>query len=602
MMPIAVSAEFVGLVFNGSADNKNLCSKANAGDPSNRGVTFGTEDISKLKTHLLTKINCPSACFNEEINVSVSDVISNIKITVVTKGTNMCTVTQNDPRAEDAKKDKRGCGAGEKPPTVTVHVPAVSALGTTYVEERTIKDKSRCDAAVSQLTDSLFNNMATKDVSGANADLDRLAALPTNAPGTTPAPLDPSQYRGILQAYGLGQTDANLVIANKPEVAEILARCVTSGCSPDELQNAAKEAGITLNKDVTDQVSRIHAQWREENPDMVAEAERTYGQQSRFSSVSDFDRARQAIACIESSCGNYNTVCDPRRNSGCSYDGAWGKYQVRGNNVPSWTYAYCGQAMNPSTFVNSPGCQEAVFEGEFGRYVAQCGYEGAALRWFTGTCTPRSTRSDGLGTSASGYLSKFQRYFSGGALPFGSTANIYTRGTYGVSPFSAVNPLGYNSTENYGLPYGQTIYSPQGTPLGFFGSSGFVSAPISPPPIQQPTQQPTPQSAQPTQPPTQVNPIPTQPPVTPPPAVATIIAQPRSVFRGDIVTVSWSSVGMRTDVPCQIFAGTSFIAQGNEGTRTFETKPVTDKTVTFTIKCASIGGQIIQQTASVDIR
>src|SRR3989338_439629 len=240
MMPIAVSAEFVGLVFNGSADNKNLCSKANAGDPSNRGVTFGTEDISKIKTHLLTKINCPSACFNDEINVSVSDVISNIKITVVTKGTNMCTVTQNDPRAEDAKKDKRGCGAGEKPPTVTVHVPAVSALGTTYVEERTIKDKSRCDAAVSQLTDSLFNNMATKDVSGANADLDRLAALPTNAPGTTPAPLDPSQYRGILQAYGLGQTDANLVIANKPEVAEILARCVTSGCSPDELQNAAK--------------------------------------------------------------------------------------------------------------------------------------------------------------------------------------------------------------------------------------------------------------------------------------------------------------------------------------------------------------------------
>ncbi len=122
-------------------------------------------------------------------------------------------------------------------------------------------------------------------------------------------------------------------------------------------------------------------------------------------------KAAQAIANIESSGGNYRAV-GPVTKSG---DQAYGKYQVMGNNIPSWTKAALGVAMTPQQFLNNPQAQEAVFAHVFGGYVRQYGsYEDAASAWFSGRPMAKAgNASDVLGTSVPQYVSRFQQSFYG---------------------------------------------------------------------------------------------------------------------------------------------------------------------------------------------
>ncbi|MDP3645557.1 MAG: hypothetical protein Q8R25_00510 [bacterium] len=87
------------------------------------------------------------------------------------------------------------------------------------------------------------------------------------------------------------------------------------------------------------------------------------------------------------------------------------------------------------------------------------------------------------------------------------------------------------------------------------------------------------------------------------PPASSIIAQPKSVKRGAFVVVSWTSVGMSIDTPCQIFASSTMpIAQGNEGTQIITTDASsTATTMTFTQQCQSQTGTDVQKTASVTL-
>ena len=309
----------------------------------------------------------------------------------------------------------------------------------------------------------------------------------------------------------------------------------------------------------------------------------------------DINRAKCAIATIESgSCGgNYGTVGPPTRTGARAY----GKYQVMDFNIPSWTSQACGQAMNTEQFRADGDCQEKVFEKVYGGYVSSCGsYEAAASKWFSGRCNITNSNDGYL--SVPGYVGKFAKIFGSDNMPFGAAGAPYTGGG---SPFANVNPFnssgyqdqvvctgtGYCYLSNYGSSYPGPVST--GYPVST-GAPVSTGNPVSTGPVAQPT---IPNPVMPTG--TGVGTIPV--PVTP---VAVLLVQPKTIRKGGTASVSWSSVGMSGDLPCQLFSGTSFIAQGNGGSRNFDTAAISaSSTVTFTLQCFSLSNTRVQKTATL---
>ena len=135
-----------------------------------------------------------------------------------------------------------------------------------------------------------------------------------------------------------------------------------------------------------------------------------------------------AIASIESAgSGDYAAV-GPLTKKG---NRAYGRYQVMDFNVGPWTEKHLGKRLTPQEFLSNPKAQDAVFEGEFGGYVDRYGSpQEAASVWFTGKPMAEGAgRTDVLGTSGSGYVSKFNR-----ALGQGGTSMQPTVSTQGAMP------------------------------------------------------------------------------------------------------------------------------------------------------------------------
>ncbi|HEV2160246.1 hypothetical protein [Bradyrhizobium sp.] len=119
--------------------------------------------------------------------------------------------------------------------------------------------------------------------------------------------------------------------------------------------------------------------------------------------------AASAIASIESG-GKYDLL-GPVTKTG---DRAYGKYQVMGANIPTWTKTYTGQAMTPEQFLASPEAQEAVFKGQFGQYAQMYGPEGAAKAWFAGERGMNNPNArDQLGTTVQSYADRFSKAYGG---------------------------------------------------------------------------------------------------------------------------------------------------------------------------------------------
>jgi hypothetical protein len=135
-----------------------------------------------------------------------------------------------------------------------------------------------------------------------------------------------------------------------------------------------------------------------------------------------FEQFFRAIAEQESG-GNYSAVGVWVRG-----DRAYGKYQVMGANIPSWTAKYVGKSMTPTQYLNSPSAQEAVARGRLKEYYNKYGARGAASAWYSGNPNLHmSTRSQTGGPSIKGYvdsvISKSYKYpASGGGSASTSTA------------------------------------------------------------------------------------------------------------------------------------------------------------------------------------
>ena len=134
---------------------------------------------------------------------------------------------------------------------------------------------------------------------------------------------------------------------------------------------------------------------------------------------------KQAIAGIESG-GDYSKLGPVVLKTG---DRAYGKYQVMGANIPSWTRDALNKEMTPQQFLADEKAQEAVFEHRFGGYVKKYGREGAARAWFAGEGKDgkggmhNQNAKDSLGTSVARYSEKFLK---GLAKHGGGTGDIDT--------------------------------------------------------------------------------------------------------------------------------------------------------------------------------
>ena len=109
------------------------------------------------------------------------------------------------------------------------------------------------------------------------------------------------------------------------------------------------------------------------------------------------------IAGVESAGSGGYAAVGPDTGHGRAY----GKYQVMESNIPAWTLKYTGKQMTPEEFLNNPGAQEAVFNGEFGAQVQKYGNpQDAASVWFSGKPMDGNNASDGY-NSVPEYVAKF---------------------------------------------------------------------------------------------------------------------------------------------------------------------------------------------------
>lgn len=160
-----------------------------------------------------------------------------------------------------------------------------------------------------------------------------------------------------------------------------------------------------------------------------------------------FEQFFRAIAEQESG-GNYGA-----KGVWTGGDRAYGKYQVMGANIPSWTKKHWGTALTPEQFLNNPKAQEAVARGTLQGYWNAYGARGAAAAWYGGPGNAKnhqSTRSQYGGPSIKGYvdsvLAKAAKYSPGSGGGGGGGGSSSGGGGGGATPMSRSE-----QAENYGF-------------------------------------------------------------------------------------------------------------------------------------------------------
>jgi len=114
-----------------------------------------------------------------------------------------------------------------------------------------------------------------------------------------------------------------------------------------------------------------------------------------------------AIGQFESG-GNYKAM-GPTTNRG---DRAYGRYQVMGANIPSWTKEVLGRSMTPQEFLNDPQAQDAVARAKMQQSFDKRGnWEDVASIWFSGRPLAGNKSQDVIGTSTPRYVQNVMSIF-----------------------------------------------------------------------------------------------------------------------------------------------------------------------------------------------
>jgi hypothetical protein len=124
------------------------------------------------------------------------------------------------------------------------------------------------------------------------------------------------------------------------------------------------------------------------------------GYKKKMSSAGNVDRIAEAIGSFES--GGRYTALGPVTKNG---DRAYGKYQVMGSNIPSWTKAALGKSLTPQQFLKDQKAQDAVARYKMAILYKKYGtVEDVASVWFSGRPAKGNNSKDIIGTSVPKYI------------------------------------------------------------------------------------------------------------------------------------------------------------------------------------------------------
>lgn len=112
------------------------------------------------------------------------------------------------------------------------------------------------------------------------------------------------------------------------------------------------------------------------------------------------EKIAEAIARLESG-GKYDAM-GPVTKKG---DRAFGKYQIMGNNIPSWSKEALGRSVTPDEFLANPHLQDTIAHHKMGKYLDKYGNpQDVASAWFSGRPLKNNNSRDVLGTSVPKYV------------------------------------------------------------------------------------------------------------------------------------------------------------------------------------------------------
>lgn len=157
-----------------------------------------------------------------------------------------------------------------------------------------------------------------------------------------------------------------------------------------------------------------------------------------------FEQFFSAIVEQESG-GNYKAI-----GPMTTYGRAYGKYQVLGSNIASWTKAYYGKTLTPQQFLNNPRAQDAVARGKLKSYWNKYGARGAAAAWYGGPGSAhlhQSTRAQQGGPSIKGYVDNVMK--NALKYPAGGSSDNFATGSKATPKLSSAE-----LAEQYGFVSG----------------------------------------------------------------------------------------------------------------------------------------------------
>ncbi len=454
------------------------------------------------------------------------------------------------------------------------------------------------------------------------------------------------QLSQILQSYGVSQTDADAKVNDAEKAAEVQAQLqkFVSTSDTGEAKRVADELGFKLNKDLTDEVRldprKYAAVLTEEELDRAQLAVPTTFREVVKGVVADAlaPLCGQLGGCSDVACQyNPGTLTCRTNNPGAI---TWAPWEAKYGGQP------CGQNNNTTCFPNlESGLAAKIDLLTSSRYLG--GDNNTILRLLCNGYAPNAA-----GNNCAAYATFVQnqtgipmnqtidpknpeqvgkivmamaRMENGKFVPFtpqqleNAMAMVYggklPNGTPGFIPQIA---YGTNGGTQFGSPF-STNYSASPAVVGY-GSAfgGAAPAPVAQSSYSQPTATPASQNLTQNVVNTQNQGTSTQSEVAKQlqealqnPDAKTVVAlspaniviQQKEVTRGNPISVSWTSVGMSTDIPCVLRANSTRIADGNQGSRVVPTTQATRVgSLIFTLACTTSSGVTFQRTAAVMVR
>ena len=456
----------------------------------------------------------------------------------------------------------------------------------------------------------------------------------------------------ILQEYGNSEAEATAKVNDETKAEAIKARLdrfVTTS-NKSEANDIANELGFRLNKDLTDEVrldpEKYAAVLKEDDFERFETAVPVTFQEVVRGVVAEnlAPLCGQLGGCSDTACLSSGSLTCRTNNPGAL---TWAPWEAKYGGQP------CGQANNTTCFPSlEHGLAAKIALLTSSRYLD--GDNNTILRLL---CNGYATNA--VGNNCNAYATFVQnqtgipmnqtidprdpeqvgkvvmamaRLENGRFVPFtpqqleNAMAMVYggklPNGTPGFVPQIAYGTGG----SQFGSPFN---FGPTAAPatVGYGSAFGYSApAPLAPSSYSQPAQttQAT-QSASSPQPatPAAVAPQPRPSAPTPTSTAATeleraiqdpsgvnaanrlvnIIVEQAEVRRGDSVQVSWTSIGMSTDKPCELRAGSNVIARMNRGTATVGTSAATSiGSLVFYLRCTTASGVTFQRTAAVMVR